>query len=165
MDLIIDNMQADDWEQVRAIYLEGMTTGHATFETAAPGWEKWDIGHLPECRLVARAGELIAGWAALSPVSSRAVYAGVAEVSVYVGTAHQGQGLGRTLLAALIAKSEEAGIWTLQASIFPENRASLALHQSHGFREIGRRERIAKLNGIWRDTVLIERRSKVVGVD
>lgn len=154
-----------DWESVRAVYAEGLATGNATFETEAPQWERWDRTHLPFARLVARAGRRVAGFAALSPVSTREVYAGVAEVSVYVGAEWRGAGVGRALLAALVAESEARGIWTLQASIFPENAASLALHRSCGFREVGRRERIAQLRGRWRDTILLERRSRVVGMD
>jgi L-amino acid N-acyltransferase YncA len=165
MEYLIDQMQPNDWEQVRAIYLEGIATGLATFETEAPSWEKWDAAHLPTCRLVARRGETVLAWAALSPVSSRRVYAGVAEVSIYVGTNHRGQGLGQKLLEALIAASEQHGIWTLQAGIFADNRASLALHQRSGFREVGRRERIGRLPGTWRDVALLERRSKTVGLD
>lgn len=158
-------MDAKDWEQVRAIYLEGIATGLATLETEAPMWEKWDGGHLADSRLVARCDEAVAGWAALSRVSSRPVYAGVAEVSVYVGERHRGRGVGGMLLEALIAESERQGIWTLQAGVFPENTASIKLHKRHGFREVGRRERIGKLNGAWRDVVLLERRSAVVGLD
>lgn len=162
---MIELMRQGDWEGVRAVYVEGLATGQATFETEAPGWERWDAAHLSFARLVARAGERIEGWAALSPVSSRRVYAGVAEVSVYVGREARGRGLGRSLLAALIEESERHGVWTLQASIFPENAASVALHEALGFRVVGRRERVAKLRGRWRDTVLFERRSTVVGVD
>jgi L-amino acid N-acyltransferase YncA len=165
MDLVIDSMQARDWEFVLAIYLEGIATGQATFETEAPDWERWDAGHLPECRLVARNGGGILGWAALSPVSKREAYAGVAEVSVYVAAESRGHGVGGALMRTLIEASERRRIWTLQSSIFPENHASLALHLNHGFREVGRRERIARRNGVWRDTVLLERRSRVVGMD
>jgi phosphinothricin acetyltransferase len=156
----IDQMRASDWEQVRAIYLEGIRSGHSTFETDAPSWEKWDEGHLQFARLVMRDGETVLGWAALSPVSKRHVYRGVAEVTVYVSEAVHGQGIGRALLEALIDESERNGIWTLQASIFPENTASVQLHLRCGFREVGRRERIAMLNGVWRDTLLFERRSR-----
>lgn len=152
-------MQASDWEQVRAIYLEGIRSGHATFETDAPSWEMWDEGHHQFARLVMREGETILGWAALSPVSKRHVYRGVAEVTVYVSETARGKGIGRVLLEALIEESEKNGIWTLQASIFPENIASVQLHRRCGFREVGRRERIATLNGVWRDTLLFERRS------
>jgi phosphinothricin acetyltransferase len=161
----IDSMRPDDWDQVRAIYQDGIATGHATFETNAPDWEQWDAGHLASCRLVARDGAKILGWAALGAVSRRKVYAGVAEVSVYIAADARGKRVGDNLMAALIAASEAHGIWTLQASIFPENRASVALHLKHGFRELGRRERIAKLHGVWRDTVVLERRSRVVGQD
>ncbi|HMF57756.1 MAG TPA: GNAT family N-acetyltransferase [Pyrinomonadaceae bacterium] len=163
MGFVIAQMGAEDWEQVRSIYVEGIATGYATFETEAPAWERWDMSHLPFARLVARDGNAIKGWAALSPISSRTVYAGVAEVSVYVGHAFRGAHVGRALLEALIKASEHGGIWTLQASIFPENHASIRLHLRCGFREVGRRERIAKLKGVWRDTVLLERRSKRVG--
>jgi len=155
----IDQMRVSDWEQVRAIYLEGIRSGHSTFETDAPSWEKWDEGHLDIGRLVMRDGETILGWAALSPVSKRHVYRGVAEVTVYVSENAQGLGIGRALLEALIDESEKNGIWTLQASIFPENTASVQLHLRCGFREVGRRERIAVLNGVWRDTLLFERRA------
>ena len=158
--VIIDQMRASDWEQVRATYLEGIRSGHSTFETEAPSWEKWDEGHLQISRLVMRDGETVLGWAALSPVSKRHVYRGVAEVTVYVSKNAQGRGIGRALLEALIDESEKNGIWTLQASIFPENTASVQLHLRCGFREVGRRERIAMLNGVWRDTLLFERRSQ-----
>jgi len=158
-------MQPSDWEQVRAIYLEGILTGDATFETDAPPWEQWNAAHLPRPRLVARCGEVILGWAALSLVSSRCVYAGVAEVSIYVRDEARGRGIGRALLERLIAESEQEGIWTLQAGVFPENTASLRLHRSLGFRELGRRERLGKMNGVWRDVVLLERRSNVAGID
>lgn len=157
---VIDQMRASDWEQVRAIYLEGIRSGHSTFETNAPAWEKWDEGHLQFARLVMRDGETILGWAALSPVSRRDVYRGVAELTVYVSENARGRGIGRALLEALIDESEKNGIWTLQASIFPENTASIQLHLRCGFREVGRRERIAMLKGVWRDTLLFERRSR-----
>lgn len=157
-------MREPDWPAVRDIYREGIRTGDATFETEAPEWAAWDAGHLPVCRLVARQGDTIGGWAALSPVSKRAAYAGVAEVSVYVGTHYRGRGLGRRLLGALISASEAREIWTLQAGIFPENRASIVLHEKLGFRTVGRRERIGQRNGQWRDTVLMERRSEAVGI-
>jgi L-amino acid N-acyltransferase YncA len=163
--LQIDEMKLGDWEQIRAIYLEGIATGQATFETEASNWEQWDGAHLVRPRLVARYGEAVLGWAALSPVSRRRAYAGVAEVSVYVGAEHRGAGVGRALLEALVIESEKNGIWTLQAITFPENTGSVALHLSCGFREVGRRERISKLNGSWRDTVLLERRSSTIGVD
>lgn len=151
------------WGAVRAVLEEGIEAGLATFEISAPDWPAWDAAHRPDCRLVAIEDESVAGWAALSPVSVRAAYAGVAEVSVYVARARQGRGLGGRLLEALIARSEEAGVWTLQAVVFPQNAVSLALHRRVGFREVGRRERIARLRGTWQDTVLLERRSPLVG--
>jgi phosphinothricin acetyltransferase len=160
----IETLRESDWRAVREIYREGIATGDATFETEPREWPEWDTAHLRHSRLAARSSGNVGGWAALSPVSRRAVYAGVAEVSVYVAAAHRGQGLGRRLLAALVAESEAHGIWTLQAGIFPENRASLHLHERLGFREVGRRERIGQRDGRWRDTVLMERRSKVVGI-
>ena len=163
-DWTIEPMHEHDWPEVRAIYVAGIATGNATFETAAPSWTEWDAGHLAHSRLVARGESRIGGWAALSPVSRRAVYAGVAEVTVYVAAECRGEGLGRALLAALIAESEAHGMWTLQAGIFPENEASLRLHRSLGFREVGSRERIGQRDGRWRDTILLERRSQVAGV-
>jgi len=153
-------MTPGDWEQVRTIYLEGVHEGNSTFETEAPSWEAWDEAHHKSPRLVMRVGDHVLGWAALSPVSKRRVYSGVAEVSVYVTGRARGKGIGRALLDALIDKSEESGIWTLQASIFPENVASIELHLQCGFREVGRRDSIAMLTGVWRDTILFERRSK-----
>jgi phosphinothricin acetyltransferase len=160
----METMQAADWDQVRAIYAEGIATRNATFEEAPPAWESWDAGHRPSCRLVARSGGEVVGWAALSRPSARSVYAGVAEVSIYIAEKARGQGVGRGLLAELIRGSEAEGIWTLQAGVFPENSASLRLHQAAGFREVGRRERIGRMNGRWRDTVLLERRSSVAGL-
>jgi L-amino acid N-acyltransferase YncA len=160
VDIEIHSMEKADWDKVRLIYLEGIETRNATFETEAPAWEKWDADHLPFARLVARSDGTVLGWAALSPASSRACYAGVAEASIYVGRPHWKGGIGRALLEALIRASEERGVWTLQASIFPENAASLALVKGCGFRAVGRRERIAQLDGIWRDTILLERRSQ-----
>jgi L-amino acid N-acyltransferase YncA len=130
-------MQDGDWEAVRAIYLEGIATGNATFETEAPDWETWDCNHLRECRLVARAGDQVIGWAALSPVSRRSCYSGVAENSVYVAGTARGMGVGKALMEALVTESERAGIWMLQTSIFPENAASIAIHKACGFREVG----------------------------
>ena len=161
----IGKLVAEDWAEVREIYLEGIATGQATFETEAPSWENWDKTHLPFARLIAREQDLTCGWAALSPVSQRKAYARVAEVSVYVAAASRKRGIGRTLLQELITEAEQNGIWTLQAVVFPENTATLALHHGCGFREVGRRERISKLNGAWRDTVLLERRSNEVGMD
>ena len=165
----VDKMMADDWEQVRSIYLEGIAAGNATFETEAPGWDRWNSGHTQDCRLVARAGNTILGWAALSPVSGRCVYSGVAEVNVYVANKYQRLGIGGRLLAALIGESEKKGIWTLEAGIFPENVDSINLHKRNGFRDVGRREKLSKMTygahkGIWRDGVLLERRSNSVGI-
>lgn len=157
-------MAAEDWAAVRAIYLEGIATGNATFEKSAPEWRAWDAAHLKTCRFVAGAGGDVLGWAALGPVSGRSVYSGVAEVSVYVGQRARGRGVGSKLLAALVEASEREGIWTLQAGIFPENVASIALHERAGFRVVGRRERLGAMDGRWRDVVLLERRSKVAGV-
>ncbi|MFL6212104.1 MAG: GNAT family N-acetyltransferase [Pyrinomonadaceae bacterium] len=165
MDVTIEDMKPADWPRVRAIYLEGVATGQATFEQTAPEWAAWDAARLSAPRLVARIAGEVAGWAALSPVSARAVYAGVAEVGIYISAAHRGRGVGRTLLMALIAASERGGIWTLQAGIFPENEASVRLHKACGFRAVGRRERIGQMQGVWRDTLLLERRSRTVGVD
>lgn len=153
------------YPEVSRIYMEGIKTGQATFETVAPLWETWNEGHLAHSRFVALIGNAVAGWAALSPVSGRCVYAGVAEVSVYIGEAARGKGIGDSLLKQLILSSEAEGIWTLQAGIFPENTASLRLHEKNGFRIIGRRERIGKMNNTWRDTVLLERRSEIAGKD
>ncbi|GAB2862250.1 GNAT family N-acetyltransferase [Hymenobacter ruber] len=157
-------LTAAHWPAVRAIYAEGMATGTATFATEPPTWEAWDTGHLASCRLVAtdETGRVL-GWAALSPVSGRCVYAGVAEVSVYVGAAARGRGVGLALMKALVTESEQKGLWTLQAGIFPENTASVRLHEAVGFRQVGRRERIGQLRGVWHDTLLLERRSAVVG--
>ncbi|HMJ27056.1 MAG TPA: GNAT family N-acetyltransferase [Pyrinomonadaceae bacterium] len=165
MTLRIDPMRPSDWPAVLQIYLEGIATRQATFETEAPSWDAWDASHLLFARLVAREDEQLVGWTALSPVSSRKVYAGVAEVSVYVAESRRGRGLGRRLLEALIAGSEANGIWMLQAVTFSGNAASVALHRRCGFREVGRRERIAKLDGVWRDTMLLERRSRTIGID
>ena len=157
--IVITPMLPNDWIAVSAIYAEGISTGNATFETDLPDWERWNASHLPSPRLVARCGSEVVGWAALSRVSARAVYAGVAEVSVYVASAARGQKIGLRLLEELIQHAEQNGFWTLQASIFPENTASLRLHERCGFRFVGCRERIAQLNGQWRDTLLLERRS------
>jgi L-amino acid N-acyltransferase YncA len=158
----IEPMLASDWPAVRQIYADGIATGHATFETVVPDWEVWDGKQLASPRLVARANGGLVGWAALSRVSAREVYRGVCEVSIYVAGDARGRGVGGLLLVELIRQSEAAGIWTLQASVFPENEASVALHQRHGFRVVGRRERIAQRDGIWRDTLLLERRSPVI---
>lgn len=161
----IDKMKPDDWDQVAQIYHEGIATGNATFQKDIPSWEEWDADHIQTGRIVVRSEDSIVGWAALSPVSSRFVYKGVAEVSVYVSTQHAGKGIGSLLLHALVKESEKNGYWTLQAGIFPENKASLKLHEKHGFRIVGHRERVGKMDWVWRDTVLLERRSKTVGVE
>ena len=163
MNISIDNMQQADWPAVALILREGIATGDARFENTVPTWEEFDRTHLDICRLVARSGDEVLAWFVLGAVSPRQVYAGVAEVSIYVRASARGRGLGRTLLEAGIAASEAAGIWTLQAGIFPENAASLALHQQCGFRTVGIRERMGQMAGRWRDVVLMERRSKVVG--
>jgi len=156
-------MSAAHWPLVRSIYEAGIATGNATFQTEAPSWESWDASHLATCRLVALSNALVVGWAALTQLSTRPVYAGVCEVSVYVAPDARGKGVGRALLDALIACSESDGRWTLQAGIFPENEGSVALHLRAGFRVLGRRERVGRLNGKWRDVLLLERRSAVVG--
>lgn len=151
-------LTAADWPDVRRIYEEGIATRNATFATSAPDWPDWDKEHLATCRLVAVLPE-VAGWAALTPVSNRCVYAGVAEVSVYVDNSARGRGIGRALLTALVQASEAEGLWTLQAGILPENLASLRIHESCGFRIVGRRERIGRMDGVWRDVLLLERRA------
>ena len=163
-------MLAEHWPAVREIYAEGIASGDATFETAVPDWENWDAGHRKDCRLIAvqptpsTGGSQVLGWAALSPVSSRHVYRGVAEVSVYVAGAARRHGVGRALLEALIEESEACGVWTLQAGVFPENVASVALHTRCGFRQVGIRRKLGKLGERWRDTALLERRSGKTGV-
>jgi L-amino acid N-acyltransferase YncA len=157
-DVEIRAMQPHDWPAVREIYEQGIATRQATFETAAPSWGEWDAGHFVDLRLVAEEDGEVIGWAALSPVSRRACYAGVAEDSVYVADGARGRGVGAALLDRLIAEADEAGFWTIQTSIFPENDASIALHTRCSFRVVGTRERIARLDGTWRDTVLLERR-------
>jgi L-amino acid N-acyltransferase YncA len=163
MSLTIATMTPGDWPAIRAIFEEGIATGNATFETEAPEWPAWDEGHLASPRLVAHAEDGPVGWAALGPTSRRRCYAGVAEVSVYVAGRARGRGVGRALLDALVVASEGEGLWTLQAVIFPDNPASIRLHEACGFRLVGRRERIARLRGAWRDTLLLERRSPTVG--
>jgi L-amino acid N-acyltransferase YncA len=165
MEITIRPLTAADWPAVAAIYREGIETGEATFETAVPAWEDWDAGHLVNGRLIAAAEDgTVLGWAALTPVSGRCVYAGVAEVSVYVAAAARGQGVGKLLLRALVEASEADGIWTLQAAMFPENKGSVALHKSLGFRRVGVRKKLGQLHGVWRDVLLMERRSNRVGV-
>ena len=160
--ILLEPMQPAHWPDVRRIYDAGIAGGNATFETSSPEWEAWNAAHLPDCRFVARDDDAVVGWAALSAVSSRCVYGGVAEVSVYVAPEAAGKGVGSLLLARLIEASEARGMWTLQAGIFPENAASLALHVKHGFRIVGRRERLGQLHGRWRDVMLLERRSATV---
>lgn len=162
MQIQIREMRPDDWPQVREIYREGIETGHATFETEIPDWEEWDRSHIPSCRPVSFKGEIITGWAGLSPTSKREAYSGVAEVSIYVKSEYQKHGIGSSLLQRLIEKSEKAGFWTLQAAIFPENQHSIRLHKAHGFREVGIREKLGKLRGKWRDVILLERRSETI---
>jgi len=162
--VIVRPMTPDDWEQVASAYREGIATGNATFETDVPSWEDWNAGHLAAGRLVADGDEALLGWAALSPVSDRCAYAGVAEASVYVAASSRGRGIGRKLLDETIRASEDAGIWTLQAGVFPENEASLALLAACGFCVVGTRQRLGHMNGVWRDVILLERRSSVVGV-
>jgi len=163
MDFEIRTMTEQHWPVVREIFVQGIATGNATFETSVPLWQEWDARHLPECRLVAICDGDVVGWAALSPVSVRPVYRGVAEVSVYIAESARGQGIGSALLVALIAESERNGIWTLQAVIHAANAISIRLHEKAGFRVVGTRERIGCLHGRWLDTVLMERRSQVVG--
>lgn len=158
-------MKAADWTNVAEIYRQGIETGNATFQQEIPTWDDWNNGHIKSCRIVAEIDNEIVGWAALTAVSGRCVYAGVAEVSVYISNNYRGQKIGTKLLDKLIAESENEKLWTLQAGIFPENIASLKIHEDLGFRKIGHREKIGKMNGIWRDTVLLERRSKVIGID
>lgn len=162
--MIITALLPNHWPAVKMIYEDGLATGQASFQTSAPSWDEWDNGHLAHSRLVALDGETVAGWAALTPVSGRCVYAGVAEVSVYISAGHRGQGVGKDLLNALITESEANGIWTLQAGIFPENTASIRLHESAGFRQVGIRRRIGKMGDRWRDTILLEKRSTTIGL-
>ncbi len=163
--VIIETMANESWETVQRIYNAGIATKNATFQTEAPAWESWDQSHRKDCRLIARIDNQVAGWAALSNVSSRCVYAGVAEVSIYIDPVFRGMGVGDQLMKQLIKESEQNGLWTLQAGIFPENKASIALHLKNGFRILGTREKIGKMDDIWRDTVMLERRSKVTGRD
>jgi L-amino acid N-acyltransferase YncA len=160
----IKNIQENNYTAIAEIYLQGIATGHATFQTEVPAWHEWDKSHLSFCRLAAFENDKMLGWAALSPVSSRCVYGGVAEVSIYVATGARGKGIGKKLFAQLIKESEENGLWTLQSGIFPENIGSIKLHEDMGFREIGFKEKIGNMNGLWRDNVIMERRSKIVGI-
>jgi L-amino acid N-acyltransferase YncA len=158
----IRDFRPDDWPAVRAIYGDGIRSGDATFETETPSWDRWDAAHT-QLRLVAERDGAVVGWAALSPVSDRCCYGGVGEVSVYVAEEARGAGLGRSLLEELVERSEQAGYWTLSAGVFPENAASVGLHKACGFREVGIRKRLGELRGVWRDVVLLERRSTLVG--
>jgi L-amino acid N-acyltransferase YncA len=161
----IAQMLPSNWNSVKEIYLQGIATTNATFQTEAPSWEEWDKNHLATLRYVILVDKMVAGWAALAPVSTRSVYAGVCEVSVYIHENYRGKGIGALLLQKLIRESEKQSIWTLQSGIFLENKASIELHNKHGFRKVGYREKIGKMNGKWRSTLLMERRSKVVGQD
>lgn len=163
--MTINAMTQADWPQVKGIYVEGIETGNATFETKAPDWEEWNSKYIDVCRLVARDDERVLGWAALLPVSSRAAFSGVAELSIYLSSESTGKGIGTRLLSAVIEESESKGFWTIQSGIFPENTGSIRLHEKMGFREIGVREKLGKLNGVWRDVVMMERRSETVGTD
>ena len=170
MEYTIEPMKPEDWDQVRVIYEQGIATENATFEPLVPEWEKWDSAHVPEPRLVVRVSGQVAAWAALSRVSARKVYSGVAELSIYVGEKFRGKGIGDALLGAFVDASEKAGFWTLQGGIFPENVVSIELHKKHGFRVLGIREKVGKMafgarKGEWRDVALMERRSKVAGID
>jgi phosphinothricin acetyltransferase len=158
----IGELRPEHWPEVARIYTDGIATGNATFETEVPDWEHWDASHLPEHRFVALRDGRVVGWVAVSPVSDRCVYGGVVENSVYVDEQARGLGVGRLLLERLIASTERAGIWTIQTGIFPENEASLRLHARVGFEVVGRRQRLGKLHGVWRDVLLLERRSSVV---
>ena len=160
----VEPMRDEHADAVLAIYQAGIDEGNATFETSAPGWAQFVAAKLPDHRFVAVDGdETVLGWVALTPVSDRCAYAGVVEHSVYVHPDARGRGVGRALLDAVIASTEAAGIWTIQSGIFPENAASVALHRAAGFRVVGTRERLGRLHGVWRDVVLIERRSPVIG--
>jgi len=162
-EIVITEMLPDHWTEVSNIYKDGIDTGMATFETEIPSWESWDKNHIRSCRLLAMIENKTVGWAALSPVSSRCVYGGVAEVSVYVDIEAWGKKIGEKLMLKIIEESELNGYWTLQSGVFPENIASINLHEKVGFREIGYREKVGQLDGIWKDNILWERRSKIVG--
>lgn len=163
-EIVIREMLASDWNAVAAIYTEGIATGLATFETTTPSYDSWNTAHMPTCRLVATTNKTVLGWAALSPVSSRCVYGGIAEVSVYIAKKNRGLGVGKLLLKQLLIESENEGLWTLQSSIFPENHGSIELHKKLEFRYIGKREHVGKLNGVWKDNLLFEKRSKTIGI-
>lgn len=161
----VREMKASDWEDVSQIYAQGIATGFATFEQTISSYESWNQAHVEKCRLIAEENGEILGWAALSPVSSRCVYGGIGEVSVYIRAESRGKGVGKLLLKQLISESEKAGFWTIQSGIFPENEASIHLHKKIGFRFIGKRERVGKIQGIWKDNLLFEKRSETIGVD
>lgn len=161
----IITIRKDHFPKIAEIYRQGLETGNATFETTVPTWEEWDKAKLKHSRLVAIIDNTVVGWAALSAVSDRCVYGGVAEVSIYISNDHQGKGIGKALMQKLIEESEGNGIWTLQSGMFPENKATVALHQSSGFRMIGYREKVGKLGNTWRDTIMMERRSKTTGIN
>ncbi|MDR3694669.1 N-acetyltransferase family protein [Mucilaginibacter sp.] len=160
----IQDLTQKDWPEVRAIYQDGIATGNAHFSLQVPEWEEWDAEHVKKCRLVAIENDEVLGWAALAAISDRCVFAGVAEVSIYIAEKARGKGIGKQLLAELVKQSEQNNFWTLEARIFAENEASIHIHQQNGFRIVGRRERIGKLNGVWRDVVLLERRSTDTGI-
>lgn len=160
----IISIEKNHFTQIANIYRQGLETGHATFETTVPSWEDWDKGKLSHSRLAAVSNDTVVGWAALSAVSDRCVYGGVAELSIYIANDHKGKGIGKALMSKLIEQSEAHGIWTLQSGMFPENEATVALHKSLGFRIIGYREKIGKLRDTWRDTIIMERRSTTTGI-
>lgn len=164
-ELVIREMDKDDWEDVRQIFVEGIQTGNATFQTEAPTWKEWDASHTINCRYVATLKGRVIGWVALSPISSRPAFSGVAEVSIYLSSSSTGMGIGGKLLKHLIAESETQGFWTIQSMIFPENEGSIHLHKKHGFETVGTRKQIGQLNGVWRDVVLLERRSSTLEKD
>lgn len=161
-EITIAELRREHWPEVARVYEDGIATGNATFETEVPAWERWDSSYLPEHRFVALRDGTVVGWAAVSPVSDRCVYGGVVESSVYVAEAARSQGVGRRLLEELIASTEAAGIWTIEAGMFPENEGSVRLHEHVGFEVVGRRKRLGKLDGVWRDVLLLERRSPSV---
>ena len=161
--ILVVELGPEHWPEVARIYAEGIASGNATFETEVPNWERWDSSHLPEHRFVALREATVVGWVAVSAVSDRCVYGGVVENSVYVAESGRGVGVGRLLLERLVGSTEGAGIWTIQTGIFPENEASLRVHERVGFEVVGRRKRLGRLNGVWRDVLLLERRSSVVG--
>ena len=158
-------MLPQHWEAVKTIYEEGIATGNATFQTTAPNWQEWDNAHIKTCRIIATEKDEVLGWAALTSVSSRCVYAGVAEVSVYVAANARGKNIGTLLLKELVHQSDEVGYWTLQSGIFPENKASIYIHEKNGFRMVGYREKIGKMGNLWRDNISLERRSSKIGID